>query len=280
MIKRILIPLDTSPYAEAALELGCNVAKRHGAEITGLVVLDIPGIERSIGPLPIGGLYYVEPLEKAMEKEARAQVQLLLNKFKEKCQKEGVAHQEAEHQGSPSERIIRESIFYDFVIVGLRTYFHFRAVDKPGDSLEKILDHSITPIYGVPEKFSMPTAEKIKVLIAFNGSLPSARAMQRFAQLAVPETTEVTLLMSDPKRETADYYLAQAEAYLNSHFICNIKKEWTSKDIIQAMEEQYLDWATIIVVGAHSKKRLIDFNVGSLTRYLINDARKPIIIGQ
>ena len=280
MIKRILIPLDTSPYTEAALELGCNVAKRHGAELTGLVVLDIPGIEKSITPVPIGGLYYLEHLEKSIEKRARKRIQSLLDRFDEKCEKEGIAHRQAERQGSPSEQIIRESIFYDFVIIGLYTYFDFRASDKPGDTLDKILDHSITPIYGVPEKFSMPTAEKIKVLIAFNGSLPSARALQRLAQLAVPETTEVTLLMSDPERETADYYLDQAEAYLNSHSIRNVSKEWISQDIIEAMKESYLDWATIVVVGAHSKRRLIDFTVGSLTKYLIKEARKPIIIGQ
>lgn len=280
MIKRILMPLDPSPYSETALEFGCNVAKQHGAEITGLVVLDIPGIEKSIGPLPFGGLHYVEPLEKSLEKEASEHIQSLLSKFNEKCQKEGVVHRQAERQGSPSERIIRESIFYDFVMIGLRTYFDFKASDKPGDSLEKILDHSITPIYGVPEKFSIPTAEKIRVLIAFDGSLPSARALQRFAQLAVPDTTEVTLLMSDPKREAAGYYLDQAEAYLNTHSIHDVKKEWTSQNIIKAMEEQYLDWATIVVVGAHSKKGLYDFMVGSLTRYLIKVAKKPMIIGQ
>lgn len=280
MIKRILIPLDPSPYAETALEFGCNVAKRHGAELTGLVVLDIPGIQKAIGSLPFGGLHYVEPLEKSIEKEARTHIQSLLSRFNEKCQKEGVAHRQAERQGSPSERIIRESIFYDFVMIGLRTYFDFKASDRPGDSLEKILDHSITPIYGVPEKFSIPSAEKIKILIAFNGSLPSARALQRLAQLAICDTAEVTLLMSDPKREAAEYYLDQAEAYLNAHSIRDVKKEWTSKNIIQAMEEQYLDWATIVVVGAHSKKGLYDFMLGSLTKYLIKEAKKPVIIGQ
>ncbi len=118
------------------------------------------------------------------------------------------------------------------------------------------------------------------MLIAFDGSLPSARALQRFAQLAVPDTTEVTLLMSDPKREAAGYYLDQAEAYLNTHSIHDVKKEWTSQNIIKAMEEQYLDSATIVVVGAHSKKGLYDFMVGSLTKYLIKVAKKPMIIGQ
>ena len=282
MIKRILIPLDPSPYTETALEIGCTLAKQNGAELTGLVVLDIPGIEKSIGPVPLGGFYYAERLEKAKEDEAREHIQSLLARFKEKCEKEGVGHREAQSQGSPSEQIIKESIYYDVVLIGLRTYFHFETRDKPGDSLDEVLDHSITPIYGVPEKFSLPdiSRDKIKVLIAFDGSLPSARALQRFAQLAVPDIMEVILLTSNPDQAEADYHLGQAEAYLNAHSIDNIKTVWTTQDIIEAMEEKYLDWASIVVVGVHSKKGLFDFMLGSLTRYLIEAAKKPVLIGQ
>jgi hypothetical protein len=34
MIKRILIPLDPSPYTETALEMACFMAKHHHAELT------------------------------------------------------------------------------------------------------------------------------------------------------------------------------------------------------------------------------------------------------
>jgi nucleotide-binding universal stress UspA family protein len=280
MIKRILIPLDPSPFTETAMEIACTVAKQKGAELTGLVILDIPGIKKSIGPIPMGGLYYAEKLEEHKEKEAHERIHSLLSKFKEKCQKEGVAHSEAELQGSPSERIIRESIFYDLVIIGLRTYFHFETSDKPGDSLEKMMDHSITPIYGVPEKFSILSTEKIKVLISLNESLPAARALKRFVKLADPDIMEFKLLMSHPEKETASYYMDQAEKYLNAYSIYNVEKVWTSQNIIQAMEEQYIDWATIIVLGAHSKKGLFDFMLGSLTKHLIKEAKKPLLIGQ
>jgi len=62
--RRILIPLDPSPYSESALNLACIVAKIYDAEITGMVILDIPGIKDSIGPVPIGGIYLAEKLEE------------------------------------------------------------------------------------------------------------------------------------------------------------------------------------------------------------------------
>ena len=282
MINRILIPLDPSPYTETALEIGCFIAKHHGAELTGLVVLDIPGIKKSVGPAPIGGIHYAEKMEEFKEKEAKERIQLLMSKFREKCEKEGVGYRESKHQGSPSEQIIGESIYYDAVMMGMRTYFHFETSDKPGDTLDKILDHSITPIYGIPERYSFPNIpkEKVKVLIAFDGSLPAARALQRFAQLSLPDLMEVMLLTSEQNKDVAEYHLEQATAYLNTHSIFEIKREWTSKEIIPAIEEKYLDWANVVVVGAHSKKGIIDFMLGSLTKYLIKVAKKPVLISQ
>ncbi|RQV99489.1 MAG: universal stress protein [Calditrichaeota bacterium] len=282
MIKRILIPLDPSPYTDSALEIGTAMAKINNARLTGLVVLDIPGIEKSIGPVPLGGLYYAEKMEKAHRQKAETRIHELLQKFRQKCESAGVEFQEAELQGSPSERIIRESIFYDAIIIGMRTYFHFETQDTPGDSLEKVLDQTITPVYAVPEKLVIPhlTDEKMNVLIAFDGSLPSARAMQRFAQLAPVDVFNVRLLISEPDEKKAHYYLNQAEIYLNCHNVNQVQQEWIREDIIEAIDENYLDWAHILVVGAHSKSGLFGFKVGSLTRHLIKLARKTILIGQ
>ncbi len=282
MLKRILIPLDSSPYTETAVKLGTAIAKMTGAELTGMVVLDIPGIEKSIGPVPLGGMYYAEKLSKAREKKALDYIHSLLDTFRTRCEEEGVTHFEAEQQGSPSERILKESIFYDAVIMGLKTFYHFEAGDKPGDSLDKILAETITPVYGVPASFEIPKVpeEKIKALIAFDGSIPASRALQRFAQLAVSDLFEVKLVISHDDKEVADYFLTQAEAYLKSHSISIVHKEQTSDSIIHALESRYLEWADIVVAGAHSKKGLFDFLVGSLTRYLIKEDKKPVLIGQ
>jgi nucleotide-binding universal stress UspA family protein len=282
MIKRILIPLDPSPFTDSALKIGTTMAKINGAELTGLVVLDLPGIEKSIGPVPLGGLHYAEKIEKAKREEAHQRIHQLLEKFHRVCEDAGVSYQEAELQGSPSERIIKESIFYDAVIMGMRTHFHFETQEGPGDSLEKILDETVTPVYAVPEKLELPNLpmEKIRVLIAFDGSLPAARAMQRFAQLAPVDIFEVQLLISEEDEERAHYYLDQAEAYLKCHNVLNIEKKWIKDNIIKTIDENYLDWAHVLVVGAHSKQGLFSFMVGSLTKHLIKIAKKPILIGQ
>jgi nucleotide-binding universal stress UspA family protein len=282
VIKRILVPLDPSPYTDTAIEVACDRAKVSEAELTGLVVIDIPGIEESIGPIPVGGLYYAEKMEMAKKLEASQRVEALLDKFKKKCEDKGIAYREAHTQGYPSTQILKESIFYDMVIIGLRTYFNFTTTEKAGDSLEKILKQAITPIFGVPEKFAFSNDpnSKTNVLIAFDGSPLSARALQRFAQLITPKTMQITLLNSSENREMGEYLLNQAEIYLNAHAIMDVKKEWISDDIKKVITNKYLVDADVFVVGAHAREGLFDFFVGSLTRFLVEQAQKPVFIGQ
>ena len=282
MIRRILIPLDPSPFSDSALNLACIFAKVYDVEVTGMVILDIPGIEDSIGPIPIGGIHLAEKLENEKKKEAKQRIETLLDKFKTKCSKEGVRYKVAERQGSPSAQILNESIYYDLLITGLRSYFHFETSEKYGRSLDTLLKESVTPIYGVPEKipFSDKPDRKIRVLIAFDGSPLAARAMQRFSYLISPDLYEITMLNSSDNKEEGEIILSRAEEYLNSHKITNIKKIWTNDNIIKVIKNEYYDSIDGFVVGAHSHDGLFDFLVGSLTKYLVKSAKKPVFIGQ
>lgn len=282
MVKSILIPLDPSPYTDTAIKIGCTIAKAHGAQLTGLVVLDLEGIEKQIGPVPVGGSYYAEKLEKKHMKHAQERIDKLVENFQKVCTASGVKHLVAKNQGSPSDRILHESIFYDMIITGLRTYFNFETSDKPGESLSKLLHESITPIYGVPETFNIPdiSNQKLKVLIPFDASLASARALQRFAQFMIPQTAEPLLVMSHDDKEIAMASLQHAKSYLELHGFKNVKMEWTKDHIIDACKNKYIDWAHVAVVGSHSKKGLFNFMVGSLTNYLIKLNKIPVVIGQ
>ena len=282
MIKRILVPLDPSPFSNSALHLACDIAKDLDAEVTGMVILDIPGIEESIGPVPIGGIHLADKLEKEKKEEAKQRIEELITKFKRKCGETGVRHREAERQGSPSAQILKESIYYDLLVVGLKSYFHFETSEDYGRSLDQLLKQSVTPIYGVPEKIiDFDKADRnISVLMAFDGSLLAARAMQRFSQLIKPDIFEITLLNSSDDKIYGDNILSRAEEYLKAHGVKNIHKVWTQTDIIKIIKDEYYEKMDAFVVGAHARENILDFLVGSLTKYLVKNAKKPVFIGQ
>ncbi len=282
MIKSILIPLDPSPYTDVAIDLGIQIAKVNDAQLTGLVVLDIPGIEKSIGSIPPGGVYYAERLEEKRRQEAEDRVQALLDKFKVRCEEAGVRHEEARNQGSPSERIVLESIYYDLVMVGLRTHYEFDAEGKPGESLEKLLDQSITPIYAVPEHFNIPNPKDrpVHVTIPFDASFPAARALQRLGQLMQPDVTHIKMVMSSDDGDYARAALDNAKEYLALHGFNNVETEWTIEKIKDKLQSDFMEWTDVFVVGAHSKKGFMDFMVGNLTKFLIDQNKKAVVIGQ
>ncbi len=282
MVKRILIPLDPSPYTDTAIEYGCRMAKENGAELTGMVILDIPGIERAIGPVPLGGIHFAEDLEKHKKLDAEKRIHILLDVFKEKCETHQVPYRVAELQGLPSEQILKESIFYDLIIVGLKTFYRFDSEERPGDSLNKLMDQSATPILAVPANFKLPDfrKEKLKVLIAFDGSFPAARAIQRFASLIKGDIAELTILFSTKDKTKADYYFEQATEYLEAHGFNNINTVWGSESISDMIDLKWFDWADSIVLGAHSRNYFTKYTTGRLTKHLIDKGNTCLFIGQ
>ena len=282
MVKSILVPLDPSPYTDKAIETAIRMAQVNKAHLTGMVVIDIPGIKKAAGPVPPGGFYYAEHLTEKRKAEAEERVNALLKKFSAACDKAGVKHSEARNQGNPSESILKESIYYDLLVMGLRTHFNFEVSHEAGDSLQEMLDESITPIYAVPADMQVPKGDKaeVNVCIPFDGSLPAARALQRFAQLIRHDLPRVKLVMSHEDIEYAEGVLEGAKGYLAHHGIHNVETDITVENIIDKIKNDYTDWADVFVVGAHSKKGLFDFMVGSLTKYLIEWNRKPVFIGQ
>lgn len=274
MIHRILVPLDHSPYTDAALKYACDIALKNEAEITGMAIVDIPGIGKAVGGVPQGALYYAEKLKHFKTREAHRRIETVMEKFLGICREAGVRHQVAECQGCPSDRILEGAHFFDLVIMGLRTYYQFG--DRPGDSLVKVLDHAICPVLAVPPEYMALQ----RVLIAYDRSIPASRTLQHFVHFANAYDFEVKLLTAHKDRDIAQYYLDEAEKYLRAYALENITREWSDKPVAEIYDEKYRDWPDLIVAGLHSKKGIFDFMVGSFSRHLITVSRKPLYVGQ
>lgn len=280
MIRRILVPLDPSDFTESAVRHACNIAKVSNAEVTGLVVLDIERIKSDIGPLPPGVSFYAKELQHNKLDAAKVHIANILSKFKAICKEERVRHAEGNRQGSPSKRILESSMFYDLVIMGMRTYYHFETEEHSGDSLENVLDRTVTPILAVPKHMGAfdVTDGKLRTLICFNGSFPSARALHRFLQLQIPAKVEATIAISHDNYEYANTMLDEAERLLNSHGISSVSKRSYSDNIISVLTPEYLSEFEVIVLGIHSNKGIFDFLVGSLAKHLLEESRVPLFL--
>ncbi len=285
MIRRILVPLDPTPYSESAVELAISTAKLYDAEVTGLVVLDIPGIKSHIGPVPPGVSFYAKELHHAKIDAAKVHIQNLLSKFEAACKKAGVEYSKSDAQGSPSKQISEISKFYDLLIMGLRTNFDFETSEESIITLDKVLDLSVTPIFAVCEcesPLDFSGKNKIKTVVSYNGSLPATRALQHFAQLSFPkDKLDVRIIMADAEdKEKGKAFVLNAQKYLFSHGIDDVDTYVTSHDKIEVFGKELLNSSDLIVLGAHSKMGIFDFFAGSLARHLINENKTNLLISQ
>lgn len=282
MIKRILVPLDPSEYSKQALNVACTIAKYHKAEITGVTILDIPGIKESIGTIPLGAAFYARELTEVKIKDANKRIDELVNYFERTCKEKEIPYQVSKLQGIPSDQILEVSKYYDVLIIGKSTFFHFETSDVPGDSFTKILDHSVTPVLAIPKQFNLDNIAHmpLKIMIAFDGSLPAVRSLQRFAQLGIDEFCDIHLVISSKDKNYAEYCMNQAKELLVAHNLNNVTEYIYDNNIIELIEDKYLDWTDIFVIGLHSKPAIINFITGNVTNYVIDKSKKAIFIGQ
>jgi len=274
-LKRILVPLDHSPYAAAATAAACFLAKRHEASLAGVTVLDSPEIRSSI--IPAVGPYYPLMLDAVQAKLQHAETVLeeTLARFSKACEEAGVPHHESEYEGIPAQKLLESSIFHDLVVVGLKTSFHFETRDRDGDTLDKLLSRTSTPVLAVPEQ-GLDRLDR--VVVAFDGSPGASRALRDLMLVAAPFDPEILVATAELPDEKSAFLLGQARLLLEAHGFDKVETLGSEADVEEVFDDELLSTADLVVAGIHSRSLLKDIFVGSFATSLIRDAKRALFL--
>ncbi|GBD89533.1 universal stress protein family protein [bacterium BMS3Abin04] len=240
-----------------------------------MTILDITAIEESVGSVPLGGIYWAEKLEEAKIGEVNNNLSLAEKKFTELCMNDNVNYNLEESKGIPSDWILKKAKFYDLVLMGMRTYFELENPDKAGDTIKKVLNHSVIPILVVPENY----VDIQNVLIAYDGSMQATRALHGFVRLARVLNFNVKLVNSTSDKKYAEFLRTNLKEFFEAYGIKNVEFIHTEENIIDIIDDKFYRKNDLFVIGAHSKNAVKEFFIGSLTRYLIDKNDKPIFLG-
>lgn len=274
-MKSILVPLDPSEFTQAATLRACELATYFKARIKGLTIVDIEGIEDEIRlPFRIELMDYPRKHEVELVRASREKLVESSDRFCRTCENQGVACEILETRGAPEVRILDEARFHDLVVMGLRSHFRFITKSDDDDVLHNVIRHACGPLLLVPAREPRPIT---KVVIAFDGSPPATRAMQRFAHIAQCWKPEIKLVASMNESEGTPI-LDSARSYLEEHGLDRISTDLVEKSIIEAFQDLYIDWADLCVLGASSKSVVEKMLVGSFPRKLILDGHIPLFI--
>ncbi|QXD13803.1 universal stress protein [Rhodocaloribacter litoris] len=277
MIKRILVALDPDSDTLVAIRYAEDIARRYGAEVTGLAVVDLGSIEASARGGGIGSMYYAEKLRERLTEETRAVAQQLIASFQKEVEKAGLPHTEVVEEGVPFERIVEDMNYHDLLVVGKDPHFFYGHSKQDTNTLARVVKNTIAPTLVVGGAYH-PVK---RVLVAYDGSRASARALRRFIHLR-PFGDDLEVKLLNIHRDSAsesELILRLAQAYLKAHGFpvqAQSMKGDNPTDLIVKHAEEY--GADLVVAGAHSVSKIREIAFGSTTVALLKSCPAPLFL--
>ena len=277
MIKRILLGLGGTTYTPVAVRRAVQLAKRFEAEITGVTVVNIKHLLR-VGPVPIGAEHAADHLRKHRIAMTKEQIQEAVASFETACDAAGIKHQiKQEEREDPFDLMIALARYHDIMIFGLRSIFEYGiSGEEPKDTLARLISSGVRPIIAVSEEYR-PIQ---KVMIAYSGSMESAKTMKRFIQLHPWPDVKIKIATFQSSEDKARRLLFDASAYCRAHgFVVETESNsGIPKDFLLPMAALWQ--ADMIVLGNSARTLLVKRFLGETALHIIRNADRPLFLCQ
>jgi nucleotide-binding universal stress UspA family protein len=281
MIKNILIPTDGSANSFTALEYGIYIARKLGASLTGLYVLDVnliqgpmlTDISGSVGMPPYDGFF------DAIETSLNEKADCILRDFQERCKKSGIKAEVKKAIGKISPIIIEEAHSADLILMAKKgEHFHLKEGGLLGSVAEAVVRNSGKPVLVTPDNF----VEIESMGLAYDGSDSASKALTLSLELSDQAVWPLTAVIITSDAKKADTLSTQIEDMNQKESVaptcdCEIiilsGKE--SDEIIKFIREGAVE---LMVMGAYGHNRLRELLLGSTTSHVIRKSPIPVLL--
>jgi len=273
MIKRILVGLGGTSYTHVAIQRAVGLAKRFEAEITGVTVVDLKHISR-VGPVPVGGMHAADKLRRHRIAVTKERIEEVISKFESACSQDGIKyHVKREERENPFDLMISLARYHDLMIFGLRSLFEYGiSIEEAKDTLVRLVSAGIRPIIAVSDEFR-PIQ---KALIAYSGSMESARTMKSFIQLHPWPDVKLKIVTFQSSNDKAQRLLFDASEYCRAHGFA-VETESNPGDPKDFLLPMATLWeADMIVLGNSSRNLLLKRLLGETALHIIRNADRPL----
>ncbi len=275
MVKRLLVGIAGTPSLPAKIECAIDIAKRHRAEISLVSVVDVDRLSR-VGPVPLGAGAYAQNMRDSRIAKSHALDENAIGKFEEACRQADVPVRTIRREDQPLDVLAAVWRYHDLCLLGARGWFDYGVMPEPEDGLLNLIAKGVRPILTVSET---PRTVR-RVMIAFNGSLQSAKAMKRFIQMALwPDVKIHIVCVGEPETgESAAGLLEEAAAYckMYGHDPSTEQADGDVQDALLGMAESA--GADLIVLGSSYRKLLMRQRFGRNALGLIQRSDVPLFM--
>ncbi len=211
MMKRVMIGVCRSPAQESLTSFAIELARRHGAEITGLAIVDSERIA-PVGPVAVGVFSAKISQREQKIETARDQAAGQMMSLRERVEAAGIVFRQALIEGQSDEVLEDVWRFQDIFVLSNRPWPLGEPSALRPTSVLRLIASGVRPVIAVPQNAA---ASPKKVAVALSGSLESAKAMKQFLQLGVFPDAGLHLVTSSPSKsgEPAEQLLQNAADY-------------------------------------------------------------------
>jgi nucleotide-binding universal stress UspA family protein len=279
MIKSILVALDGSEHADAALQYALWLAERLRATLIGLHVVDIVSIEGSFFHDISGSLGFEPYLDfsSKMREALRERGRVLLEAFASRCAERKVPCDTVLAMGIVPNDICDRARTADLVVIGHRGVNERFSTGLLGSTTESVTRKSPKPVFVSPMRF----AEIRSPLLAYDGSQRAAAAMHAAAEVATGLGLPLTVLhVARDDKENANQIVEEARRYLQSYdlrVVFEVATGHANEKILEFIKEHGHD---CLFIGAYGHSRIIEMVLGSTTEFVLRNSPTPVFLAR
>ena len=285
MINSILVAMDDSITSKSALEVGAELAKHTRARIKGLYVEDLLRLlewqpTELIGAA-IGASSAIpssRPTKEQLdiENEFIEEGDRLKKYFEHTCNKYSIHGSFSIRRGKVDETVINFAKTVDLVVIGRRGKTYPLDSIEPGPTTENLLRATTRPVLVVPAGGKLTN----RILIAYDGSETSQRALYAGAQFAKLQNSEIKVISVADDIDTAEKPLEEAKEFLSAYELSAtyVIGFGANKPAKRIMEHARNFEAGLIVLGAFGNNRFMELIFGSTTREVLMQSTCPVLL--
>jgi len=276
MVKRILLGLGGTEFTASAVRHAIEIAQRYQASVTGVTVIDVEKLE-DVGPVPAGAAQWAGELREHRIKVARKHVAAACDEFVRACQAAGVRYALLQEQGGAFDLMISEARYYDLMIFGLRSLFEYDFVADPCETLVRLVSHGVRPILAVA-----PDHRDVRrVLIAYSGSMESAKSMRRFVQLGLWPDAQCRVVTFQQGATSEGAALPRnAAEYCRAHGL-HVEEDFVEGPAKPDILGYAAEWgADLIVIGNSARSVILKKVFGDTAKHTIRLSDRPLFLCQ
>jgi len=275
MIKRILVGLGGTPHTQAEVRHAIDIAATHDAHITAVTVIDIARVSQ-VGPVPIGAGAAAAELVQHRIEASRVASREAGELMRWESEKAGIRCHLITEAGDPFEELCSLWRYHDITLLSLRGLFEYGIVHDPLDMVVRIIGRGVRPIIAVAPQHR--TVER--VLVAYNGSMESAKALKQFVQFQPWRNITMRIACFEMAEDEAKPMLHDAAEYCMAHGL-TVETSHDHREARATLDEMIVDWnADAVVMGSTARSRLFRHLMGDTAMHMVQNAQVPVFMSQ